>query len=53
MWTWDLLAQRVVNLISLEGLADPLPSSRTPRTKAEPVDKKEAKESRERKPVAT
>jgi hypothetical protein len=49
----DLLAQRVVNLISLEGLADPLPSTRTARAKPDPVDKKEVKESRERKPVAT
>jgi biopolymer transport protein ExbB len=49
----DLLAQRVVNLISLEGLADPLPSTRTARAKPDPVDKKEVKESRGRKPVAT
>lgn len=49
----DLLAQRVVNLISLEGLADPLPAPRSTRTKQDVAEKKEPKESRERKPVAT
>lgn len=48
----DLLAQRVVGLISLEGLADPLPSKPSRKASAAPAEPRDGKDTRKPLPTA-